>query len=323
MAVRWGLLSTANINRQILGAAAESEEVEILAVASRDRGRAEEYAREHGLERAYGTYDELLADPDVEAIYNPLPNSLHVPWAVKALEAGKHVLCEKPFSPRPDEVAAAFDLAEERGLVLSEAFMYRHAPQSHRVAELVRDGALGRLNQVRATFSFGLTDPANVRMQPGLDGGALLDVGCYCVSGARLVAGEPERVFAEQVVGETGVDMAFFGTMVFPGGVVAQFDASFQAPSRQRLEAVGDEGELVVEAPWRTDWEGDPFLKRGGRVERVDVERPNAYVLELENMGDAVRGRAEPLLGREDAVGQARVLAALLRSAEEGRPVEL
>ena len=323
MTVRWGLLSTAKINREILRAAAESDEVELVAVASRDRSRAEDYAREHGLERAYGTYEQLLEDPEVEALYNPLPNALHVPWSMRALEAGKHVLCEKPLSRRPDEVATAFDLAEARGLVLSEAFMYRHSPQTHRVAELVREGAVGRLNQIRGSFSFGLADPANVRLRPELDGGALLDVGCYCVSGARLLAGEPERAFAEQVLAETGVDLALHGTLVFPGGVVAQFDASFQAPVRQRLEAVGDEGELVVEAPWRTDWDGDVLLARDGKVERVPVERPNAYRLELENLGDAIRGRGEALLGRADAVGQARTLDALLRAAEERRPIEL
>jgi D-xylose 1-dehydrogenase (NADP+, D-xylono-1,5-lactone-forming) len=321
--VAWGLLSTARINSQILAAAREAPEAEIVAVASRDRGRAEAFAIANGIERAHGSYEELLADPDVEAVYNPLPNSLHIPWTIRALEAGKHVLCEKPFSRRPEEVKAAFDVAEERGLVLSEAFMYRHHPQTKQVAELVQDDAIGRLRSIRAEFSFPLSDLTNIRMLSELDGGALMDVGCYCVSGSRLLGGEPERVYGEETRIETGVDLAFHGTMRFPNDVVAQFDASFAAPIRQRLEAVGEEGTLLVEAPWRVDWGGDVLLARAGAVDRVEIPEANSYRLELENVGAAIEGKAELLLGREDAVAQARTLEALYRAAEAGEPVEL
>jgi D-xylose 1-dehydrogenase (NADP+, D-xylono-1,5-lactone-forming) len=323
VSVRLGLLSTARINGEILRAAAETTAVEVVAVASRDKDRAEAYAAEVGLERAHGSYEELLADPDVDAVYNPLPNSIHVPWSREALEAGKHVLCEKPLSRRPDEVAAAFDLAEARGLVLTEAFMYRHHPQSARVAELVRSGAIGQLRAIRAAFSFPLADEANIRLLAELDGGALMDVGCYCVSGVRLVAGEPEKVFAEAVVGRTGVDVAFHGTMRLHGDVVAQFDGSFVAVHRQSLEAVGDEAVLVVEAPWRQDWGGDVWLVNGRERERVDMPKASAYRLELEDFAAAVRGERAPLLGREDALGQARALEALTRAAQDGQVVEV
>jgi D-xylose 1-dehydrogenase (NADP+, D-xylono-1,5-lactone-forming) len=323
VSVRLGLLSTARINGEILRAAAETTAVEVVAVASRDKDRAEAYVAEVGLERAHGSYEELLADPDVDAVYNPLPNSLHVPWSREALEAGKHVLCEKPLSRRPDEVAAAFDLAEARGLVLTEAFMYRHHPQSARVAELVRSGAIGQLRAIRAAFSFPLADEANIRLLAELDGGALMDVGCYCVSGVRLVAGEPEKVFAEAVVGRTGVDVAFHGTMRLHGDVVAQFDGSFVAVHRQSLEAVGDEAVLVVEAPWRQDWGGDVWLVNGRERERVDMPKASAYRLELEDFAAAVRGERAPLLGREDALGQARALEALTRAAQDGQVVEV
>ena len=320
--VRWGLLSTARINAEIMAGGRESQDAEIVAVASRERSRAEAYAREHGLARAHGSYEELLADPQVDAVYNPLPNSLHVPWTTRALEAGKHVLCEKPLSHRPADVEALFDLAAHEGVVLQEAFMYRHHPQSARVAELVRGGSVGRLRGVLAVFSFRLTDPANIRMLPELDGGALMDLGCYCVSGSRLLAGEPERVQAEQVLGETGVDIAFHGTMRFPGDVVAQFEASFEAPRRQRLEAIGEEGVLVVEAPWRQDWGGDVLIERGGEVERVEIPEGNAYRLELENMAATIRGETEPLLGRKESLGQARAIEALYRAASESRAIE-
>ncbi|MBA2297277.1 MAG: Gfo/Idh/MocA family oxidoreductase [Actinobacteria bacterium] len=176
---------------------------------------------------------------------------------------------------------------------------------------------------MRATFSFPLHDLANVRALPELDGGALLDVGCYCVSGARLLAGEPERVSAEQILGSTGVDMALYGTMRHAGGVVSQLEASFVAPRRQRLEAVGSDGTLVAESPWRADWGGGLAVTRDGSTETVTVEQADAYRLQLDNFVDAIEGRAEPLLGRTDALGQARTISALYRAAESGTTVRL
>ncbi|MGH3093166.1 MAG: Gfo/Idh/MocA family protein, partial [Gaiellaceae bacterium] len=263
-----------------------------------------------------------LADPDVEAVYISLPNSLHVEWSIRALEAGKHVLCEKPLSRRPAEVEEAFDAAEQAGLVLTEAFMYRHNPQTARLKELVDSGAIGTLQLVRAAFSFPLADTANVRLNAALDGGSLMDVGCYCVSGARLLAGEPERVYGEQVVGESGVDVLFSGTMRFPGRVIAQLDCGLRMPNRDELEAVGDTGSVFLDDPWHCR---TPVLRlRGeGGDEEIAVDAADSYRLELENVSDAIRGDATPLLGREDALGQARALEALYRSAEEGRPVTL
>ncbi|MBV9472281.1 MAG: Gfo/Idh/MocA family oxidoreductase, partial [Solirubrobacterales bacterium] len=180
--MRWGVVSTAQINRLFLSGAREARGVEILAVASRDAARARQYAREQGIERAYGDYDALLADPEVEAVYVSLPNSLHVEWSMRALAAGKHVLCEKPLGRRVAEVSAAFELAERQGRLLMEAFMYRHNPQTRRLVELVAAGAVGRVRTIRAAFGFLAADPADVRLSAGLDGGALMDVGCYCVS---------------------------------------------------------------------------------------------------------------------------------------------
>ena len=322
MSVRWGFLSTARINRLVLAGARESDRVDVVAVASRERERAEAYARENGIERAHGSYEDLLADPDVEAVYISLPNSMHVDWSIRALEAGKHVLCEKPLSRRPAEVEEAFDAAERAGLVLMEAFMYRHNPQTARLKELVDSGAIGSLQLVRAAFSFPVQGSGNVRLLAELDGGSLMDVGCYCVSGARLLAGEPERVYAEQVVGETGVDVLFSGTMRFPSGVIAQLDSGLHLPHRDELEAIGDGGSVFLDDPWHCR---TPVLRlrRDGGDEEVAVAAADSYRLELENMSDAIRGDAAPLLGREDAVGQARAIEALYRSAEEERPVTL
>ena len=316
--MKLGLLSTANINRAILAGAAKTDRVDVVAVGSRDAQRAEAYAAEHGIATAHGSYETLLADPDVEAVYISLPNGMHHEWTMQALAAGKHVLCEKPFTRHPGEAEEAFDAADAAGLVLAEAFMYRHHPQTAAVARLVADGAVGRLCAVKATFTFPLHDLSDVRALPELDGGALMDVGCYCVSGIRLLAGEPEHVRGEQVTGTTGIDMAFHGTLRCAGDVVGQFEASFRSPERQSLEAVGEDGVLVVEAPWRVDRGGSVMLRRDGATELVEVEEADAYTLELENLADAIAGRASALLGRADAVGQARAIDALYRSAESG-----
>jgi predicted dehydrogenase len=320
---RIGLLSTAAINGEIIAAAARSGKVAVGAVASRDSARAEAYAREHGLDRAHGSYDALLADPEVDAIYVSLPNGLHHEWTMRSLAAGKHVLCEKPYSRVPDEVEEAFAAAEAAGLVLEEAFMYRHHPQSAQVARLVREGAVGRLRAIRATFTFRLDRPHDPRWSSDLAGGSLMDVGCYCVSGSRLLAGEPSSVQGAQVLAESGVDLAFHGTLVFPDDVVAQIDSSFAAPRFQRLEAVGEEGTLVVEAPWRMDWGVRVAILRDRGVQEIEVEHGDSFVLELEGFAAAVAGEAPPLLGRADAFGQARAIDALYRSAESGASVAL
>ena len=315
--MKLGLLSTAEINKALL--AAPPAGVEIAAVASRDGARAQAYASEHGIERSHGSYEALLDDDALDAVYISLPNGLHHEWTLKAIEAGKHVLVEKPYTRRSGEVEEAWDAADRAGLVLMEALMWRHHPQAAVARSLVEEGAIGRLRQIRTTFSFQLLELDNVRMASDLDGGALMDVGCYCISGARLLAGEPEHVYGEQVLGASGVDVDFYGTLRFPDDVVAQFDASFTVPKRQRLEAVGEEGTLVLEVPWRADW--------GGRVlvngEPVDVPAADPYALELANLAAAIAGEAEPLLGREDALAQARTIEALYRSAESGKAVSL
>ncbi|MET1010433.1 MAG: Gfo/Idh/MocA family oxidoreductase [Gaiellaceae bacterium] len=322
MSTKWGIISTAHINRLVLAGARESEQVDVIAVASRDQARAEAYAREQGIERAYGSYEALLADPDVEAVYISLPNSLHVEWSIHALEAGKHVLCEKPLDRRPGEVERAFDAADRAGRILAEAFMWRHNPQTAKLLELVGSGAIGELRLVRSAFSFSLDEPENVRLAADLDGGALMDVGCYCVSGSRLLGGEPESVYGEQVSGESGVDVLFAATMRFSGDVLAQFECGFVLPDRDELDVVGSEGSLFLDDPWHAR---TPVLelRRDGGVEEIVLQPADSYRLELENLGDAIAGRAQPLLGREDAVGQARTVDALYRSAAAGAPIAL
>jgi D-xylose 1-dehydrogenase (NADP+, D-xylono-1,5-lactone-forming) len=316
MPVQWGILSTARINDKFIVGCAQSDVVTISAVASRDAKRARSYADERGIERAHGSYEALLADPEVEAVYISLPNSMHVDWTQRALRAGKHVLCEKPLSRHPDQAEAAFELAEREGLLLMEAFMYRHNPQTQRLRKLVGAGAIGRLRMVRAAFSFAIADDSDVRLSASLDGGALMDVGCYCVSAARLLAGEPLRVAAQQVVGDDGVDVMFVGTMSFADQVVAHFDAGLSLAARDELEVVGDQGTLFLDDPWHCR---APVieLRTGDSVKRIELPRVDSYMLEAENLSRAIRGEAAPLLGRDDAVGQAVAIDALYRAAAD------
>jgi D-xylose 1-dehydrogenase (NADP+, D-xylono-1,5-lactone-forming) len=307
-AVRWGVLSTARINLKLLAGAELAPNVDVVAVGSRDRDRGEAFAAEHGIGRVHGSYEELLADPEVEAVYIPLPNSLHVPWSVRALEAGKHVLCEKPLTRRVADAEAAFDAADRAGRLLMEAFMWRYHPQTEALVRLAREVA--PLRVVRAAFAFSLPpDPANVRWQGALEGGSLMDVGCYCVSALRLLAGEPERVHTEFVPGGDGVDGRVAAVLRMPGDVLGMFDCGFDVPARGAIEVVGEGGTLVAHDPWHGL---APRLTRDG--EEIEVEAANPYALELEDFSAAIREGRPPRLGREDAVGQARAIEMLYAS---------
>lgn len=320
---RWGFLSTARINDALLRGIAAVPDARAWAVASRDAARAQEYAKVNGIERAYGGYEQLLADPEVEVVYISLPNGMHVEWSRRALEAGKHVLCEKPLSRSAAEVGELFDLARSRGLHLSEAFMYRHHPQTKRLKELVDSGAIGRLRLVRGTFSFNCV-PGDPRLQAGMEGGGLMDVGCYPVSMSRYLAGEPERVSAEQLLGGDGVDVVLAGVLRFPGEVIAHFDSGLAMPHRRELEVVGSDGVLRVANPWHPQPDGiELWLDGSDSPEVIPVTAADSYALEVADLGEAIHGEHEPLLGRADALGQARAIEALYAAARSGTSVEL
>ena len=313
--IRLALASTAAINDALLGGANESSLVDVIGVGSRERARAEAYARERGFERAYGGFDELLADPDVDAVYVALPNALHVEWAIRALEAGKHVLSEKPLTRDPQEAERAFDVAERAGRILMEGFMYRHHPQTKRLAELVRDGDLGELRLVRSHFSFTLDRPRDVRWDSELGGGSLLDLGCYCTNLMRTLAGEPERAYAERITAPSGVDVRFAATLRFARGVLGHFDCAFDLPRRIGFEAVGSEGSATMLQPFAED-QVTLEVRRGDELVSSETETANRYGLEVDNFARAIAGEEPPLLDRRDSIGQARTLDALLRSAE-------
>ena len=322
MGLRLGLLSTAHINAKLVAGARLADEVDVVALASRDVARASEQASSLEIPRALGSYEALLSDPDVDAVYISLPNSLHVEWSVRALEAGKHVLCEKPLARSVEQVERAFDAADAAGRVLAEAFMWRHHPQARRLVELLPQ--VGELRVVRAQFSFALDslDPAsNIRLSGGLEGGAIMDVGCYCVSAARLIAGEPEAVTGQAVFDE--VDLRFTGTLSFASGVLAHFDCGVDTADRAELEVAGSAGGLLLRDPFHSLEPVIEVRAADGSVERVEAERDNPYACELRDFAAAVAGERSPLLGREDAVGQARAIAGLYESAGSGARVRL
>jgi predicted dehydrogenase len=276
------------------------------------------------VERAFGSYDALLEDPDVDAVYVPLPNSMHVEWSIRALERGKHVLCEKPLARSVEPVERAFDAADSAGRVLAEAFMWRHHPQAQRLVELLP--RVGELRVVRAQFSFALdaetlSAAGDIRLSSELEGGALMDVGCYCVSAARLVAGEPVEVTAQQVTGAGGVDLRFAGSLRFAGDVLGHFDCGVDTAARAELEVVGSQGALLLGDPFHSLEPVIEVRAADGSVERVEAQRADPYACELRDFAAAVAGEREPRLGREDALGQARTIVALYESAAGGARV--
>src|ERR1035437_2422031 len=319
--MKLGLLSTARINELLVAGGRQASGVEVVAIGSRDPDPAGAPGPERGGPRAHGSYEALLADPDVEAVYVALPNSLHVEWSLRALQAGRHVLCEKPMSRHPDDVVRAFDEADRGGLVLVEGFMWRHHPQARRLVELLEE--IGELRLIRASFSFLLERDGDVRLRAALDGGALMDVGCYCLSAARLLGGEPLAVSAHQVLGGDGVDVRLTALLRLPDDVLATIDCGLDLATRDELEVTGTRGVLRLDDPWHARRPVIELRRADGSVERSAVESLNPYACELEDFAAAVAGEHVPRYGREDALAQARAIAAIYASAEANEPTEV
>jgi xylose dehydrogenase (NAD/NADP) len=319
--LNWGLLSTARINHAILDGMQPSERGAVLAVASRDAARALAYANERGIPRAYGSYAELLADPDIQIIYNSLPNHLHAEWTIKALRAGKHVLCEKPFALSLEDVDAVFAAAQAAGKVVAEAFMYRHHPKVLKLKALLDEGAIGQPRLMRSALSFVLDRPGDVRWDPAMGGGALWDVGCYPVSLARFLFGAPQRALGWQKLAPSGVDETFVGTLLFPGDCIAQIDGSFRLAFRSFAEVVGDAGTLTLTKPFQADAPDARLVLRRASVGKPDEEQtielanPGRYWLEIEDLHDAILTGAPPRITSAETRGVVETILALYQSA--------
>ena len=319
--LRWGIIGPGRIAPRLVRALSRSKRGELVAVASRDASRAAAFAAEHQIGRSYGSYEALLDDPGVEVVYVALPNQLHAPWVVRALEAGKHVLCEKPLSTSVEAVDEIIEASQRTGCIAVEAFMYRHHPQTMRALELVKSGELGQLGLVTGTFSFLLTHPNDPRIDPNMGGGSLWDVGCYPVSFSRWLAGEePGRVNAFASFDDRGVDRTFVGELLFPGGILAQFDCGFAAPDRERMEIVGTEATLVLDAPFLPAPDGPPpsvTMWRGRSATVVPVESVDQYHEEVEDLIAAILDGTPPRLGLESSRANIATLVALDRAARE------
>lgn len=322
--LNWGLLSTARINRALIPPLNASKRTRLLAVASRSLSSAEAYAREWNIPRAFGSYEALLADPEIDVVYNPLPNNLHAEWTVKALRAGKHVLCEKPMTLTLTEMDEIIATSRETGKIVTEAFMYRHHPQTLKVKEIVESGALGQLQLIRGAFTFTLTREGNYRSDPAMGGGSIWDVGCYPISYARtLVGAEPLQVFGWQVEGPSGIDESFVGQMRFGNGVLAQFDCGFASPLRSWMEIVGSEGTLYIPDPFKPNHKATVTLTRGDQAETLHMPGADLYMGEVDDLCDAIEHGRTPRITPADSRANLATILALLESARTGKPVTL
>jgi predicted dehydrogenase len=326
--LRWGVISTANIGRIAVNPAIQrSRNGELVAVASRDEQRAREFAQRSGIPRYHGSYQALLDDDSIDAIYNPLPNSLHREWTIRAAEWGKHILCEKPLALSEAECHEMEAAAAANGVKLMEAFMYRFHPRTARVLELVRAGAAGDVHLIRSAFTFRLTRADNIRLQPELGGGALMDVGCYCVNISRTVAGcEPVEVQAFAQWTASGVDEQLIGTLRFENGVLAQFDCALNLERREMYEIVGTGGHLDVPSAFLPGTADARILEVHGREEPVlhTVAGEDQYRVMVEHFADSALHGLPLRYPAADAAANMRVITALYESARRnGSPVAL
>lgn len=323
--VRWGVISTANIGRAAVNPAIQtSRNGELVAVASRDDQRAREFAEKWGIPQHYASYEALLDDESIDAVYVPLPNSLHAEWTIRAARKGKHVLCEKPLALNAAECQDMADAAAASGVKLMEAFMYRFHPRTEKVLEMVRDGMVGDLRMIHSTFTFRLMRPDNIRFDPELGGGALMDVGSYCVNVSRTMVGaEPEEVQAIANWASSGVDAQLAGTLRFPGGIVAQFDCALTMERCEAYEVAGTEGYLQVPAAFLPGT-GEVIIHehRGSDVIAHTVDGVDEYRLMVEHFADCVLNDRPPRYSAAEAALNMRVIEALYRSARSGgKPV--
>ncbi len=318
--IRWGVLSTAGIGkRRVIPAMKLTNNGEVTAVASRDLARAQAFAAELGIPKAYGSYEELIADPDIDAIYNPLPNSQHAKWSILCAEAGKPVLCEKPLASFATEAQKMVDAFTSRGVLFAEGFMYRFHPQALKVKELVDSGAIGTFNTISATFCFKIADESNIRLSKELSGGSLMDVGCYCINVMRFMTGE-EPVAAKAIAdfgARTGVDERLVGLLQFPSGVMGHFDCGLRQQWTHTYELRGTEGRIQVESGFTVQPNETPIIRlwRGNQYEEITMPAVNHYTLMAEDFADALLNKRPPRFSGQDGVANMKVIDMLLQDA--------
>lgn len=330
--LRWGILGTGNIARQFSTGVRQSLRGELAVVGSRDSAKADAFASANGVRHSTTSYEALITHPDVDAVYVSLPNSMHKEWTVKALQAGKHVLCEKPMALNADETQEMFDAARESRRILMEAFMYRCHPQTAAIVETIQSGAIGEVRLIRTSFCFRVfKTERNIRFVPELGGGALMDVGCYCLSFSRLIAGaEPVSVQSFARLHPSGVDEVTAGTLVFPGDMLANFSCGFSAQSDNSAYICGTEGYIEIPVPWkpvagksgfsicrntppRMDTGGTPLPTPPPRqTTEVPVER-DLYAYESDAFAATILDGAPLPVTPQDSIGNMKLIDAIRR----------
>ena len=330
--LRIGILSTANIARQLINGVRTSSKLVIVAVASRNGDKAAAFARETGVPRSYPSYEALLADPAIDAIYNPLPNNLHAEWSIRAVEAGKHVLCEKPLASSPDDARAMFAAAKRANVILVEGYPYRAQPQTIRLRGLLAEGAIGNVRYVQASIGFPMSDPKNIRLDPALAGGALMDAGCYPVSFARMISGtRPTRVHAMADFADSGVDRTLVASLAHGNGLLAQISTSFATARHRHAFIAGDAGSIGTNY-FNDTSDAMPAileLKRGSgwdaQRESIVNSTTNGFLAQAESFCDLVAHGWDRWTGvsEQESIDIAVTLEALAASARQRAPVDV
>jgi xylose dehydrogenase (NAD/NADP) len=324
--ISWGLMSTARINQKIIPAIRASKESKLIAVASRDRSLANLYAEQWNIPYPFDSYSSMLDSELIDVVYISLPNHLHEEWTIKSLEAGKHVLCEKPLALSVEGIDRMISASKRSGRILAEALMYRHHPQTKYVGELIHNGSLGEISLFRGVFNFLVKNIEDIRLRCETGGGSLWDIGVYPLSMAQFIfRSPPERVTAEYLIRTTGVDETFIGTMHYPDGGIAQISSSFRTPYYTSVDVMGNKGTLSLNRPFTNINEDAKvyFYPPDGKLKRFSVSREELYVGQIMNINASILDGTPPYLSLQESRDHIRTVVALYRSAREGIQVFL
>jgi xylose dehydrogenase (NAD/NADP) len=322
--LRWGLLGTARINQAVIDPLRSSKSSQLMAVASRNRNTAQHYAYSNSIPRSFENYETLINDDEIDVIYISLPNSLHCAWSIMAMEAGKHVLCEKPLTTSTKDADKIIEVAKRTGMVIAEAFMYRHHPQTLYVKKMVNEGVLGKIQLIRGSFCYTNTRHNNIRLDPELGGGSLWDVGCYPISYARFITSEePSEVYGNQIKGPTGIDLLFAGQLSFPSGVVAQFDCSFISPHKACMEITGDRGRITINQPYKPGLKTKIIVNNDQQTKKLTIPGADLYSGEINDIEQAILAGTPTRISLHESRENIKTIETLYKSAKLSRFVKM
>jgi xylose dehydrogenase (NAD/NADP) len=295
-----------------------------MAIASRNHDKAEQYAKVNNIPRFFDSYEDLINDTDIDVIYNSLPNSMHAEWSIKAMQMGKHVLCEKPLATNVKDVNRIIKVAKNTGMVITEAFMYRHHPQTLYVKKMVDDGQIGRVRLIRGSYCYTNTRPDNPRFDPNLGGGSLWDVGCYPVGYARYIIGkDPIEAYGHQVTGPTGIDLVYTGQLLFPDEVIAQIGCSFITPLETSIEIIGDEGRIIITQPYKPGLKTQIYWDRNRHSHKITIKGAELYKGEIEDLENSILSDIPSRISLQDSKANIATIEALYQSARLSKPVTI